>query len=576
MDDSNVALNVARLASLRDRVTPDQMRASDSEVSESTQPTSYNMYNSPGTSMRLEYFALVTHQVSGTVGPPAGGTSASAKVLASRRFMSINTIDDDVLLDIFNWYRLFDEENWTLRFGWHKLSRVCRRWWHLIYVCKSHLEVHILCTNGTPVDMRQLYLPRIPLVIDHQDATATMSAKDELVISRAFQIRDRVRRIALIIPPASLHRLLLPMDDTFPILERLYLSSTANEADAGLILPTTFMAPNLRHITLLGIGLPTGLHLLSSTSHLVTLTLANIQFSGYFLPKHLVARLRFLPRLEELSICFSITISRHNAEGELLGTLNTPVTLPALNRFTFQGTGAYLESLVAQLIAPHLDHLRITIFNPATYKLPHLFHFTNTTEGVKLPIAIVIFEYDAVSVVTNERRRQLTGGPSRFCVRIKCREFDKQVICAAHICNSLMPALSGVKVLTLDIDGQRNPTKRRNNVVEVGTWHKLLRPFFEATELRICHALSLELSLALQSDNAGLDPILLPNLQELIPQLEEEHANNAFGSFVNARQIAGHPVSVSPSQVPCSQPGRSEQRNFPEAVLASRPCSTLL
>lgn len=419
-------------------------------------------------------------------------------------------------------------------------------------------------------------LPRLPLVVDYQDANATISAKDELVITQAFQFRGRVRRVAFNIPPANLHRLLLPMDDTFPILEHLCLSSTAKEADAGLILPTTFMAPRLRHITLLGIGLPTGLWLLSSTFGLVTLTLADIQSSGYFLPKHLVARLRFLPRLEELSICFSIDISRHNAEDELLGVLKTPVTLPALNRLTFQGIGAYLENLVAQIIAPRLNHLCITIFNSVTYNLPHLSHFTNTTEGFKFPIASVIFEYDAVSVVTNERRQQLGGGPPGFCVRIMCREFDEQVICAAQICNSLMPALSGVKGLTLDIDGERNPTERQNDVVEVERWHELLRPFVAATELRICHSLALELSLALQSDNVGLDPILLPSLQELVPQLEEEHTNNAFGSFVNARQIAGRPVRVSPSRAPCSQPGRSEQRNSPEADVALQPLHTVV
>ena len=476
--------------------------------------------------------------------------------------MSIDTIDDQILLCIFNWYRLFDEENWSLRYGWHKLSRVCRRWSRLIHIYAFHWDVHILCTNGTPTD-RQLYddhlLPYIPLVIDYQDATATISAKDELVISQAFRLRHRVRRVALIIPPASLHRLLLPMDDTFPILEVLYLSPTAKEADPGLILPTTFVAPNLRHITLISIGLPTGLRLLSSTSDLVTLTLGNIQSSGYFLPKHLVARLRFLPRLKELSICFSITISRHNvaSEGELLGTLKTHVTLPALNRLTFQGIGAYLESLVGQIIAPRLNHLRITIFNPVTYNLPHLSHFTNTTKGVKLPIASVIFEYDAVSVVTNERRQQLAGGPPGFCVRIKRRGFNEQVICAAQICNSLMHALSGVEGLTLNIDGQTDPTVWQNDVVQIETWHKLLRPFVEARELRICHALALELSFALQSANAGLDPILLPSLQELVPQIEE-HSKNVFTSFVDARQIAGRPVRVSPLQVPCSQLGRSE------------------
>ncbi|KAF8262782.1 hypothetical protein EI94DRAFT_1742754 [Lactarius quietus] len=477
-------------------------------------------------------------------------------------YTSIESINADILLSIFNYYRLLDETNWNLR-GWSKLSHVCRRWRHFIYEYAFHLDMHILCTKGAPMVDTLAHLPFLPLVIDYQDATATISAEDELGISKALRLHDRLRRAAFSIPPASSHKLLELMGNSFPILEHLCLSSTATDAVSGLILPLAFMAPNLRHLTLLGIGLPTGLPLLSSTISLVTLTLANIRSSGYFLPKHLVARLRFLPQLEELSICFSIPIPRPSAEGELFSVLLAPVTLPALRRLTFRGVSAYLESLVAQLSAPNLEHLGITVFNQVAFTLPHLSHFTDTTEGLKLPIASVIFERDAVSVVTDQRRQQRADGSPSFSFRVLCRQFDWQVDCAAQICNALTPALSGVEVLTLDFDGQRIPTEWQDGAVDGMTWRELLGPFVEARELRICHALTLELSLALQSDDAGLDPILLPRLQELVPHLEEEHSINAFGSFIDARQIAGRPSVLS------------EQHNPPDTVLVSHPRSTL-
>ncbi len=436
--------------------------------------------------------------------------------------------------------------------------------------------MHILCTNGSPVLDTLAHLPLLPLVIDYQDATATIRAKDELGISHALQLRDRVRRVVLSIPPASLHKLLVLMDDSYPILEHLCLSSTTKEEHAGLILPVTFMAPNLCHLNLLGISLPAKLPLLSSTVALVTLTLTNVQSSGYFLPKHIVTRLRFLPQLEELSICFSIPIPRPSAESELLNAPETPVTLPALKRLTFRGVSAYLESLVAQISAPLLEHLGITIFNQVAFALPHLSHFTDTTEGFKLPIAGVIFEYNAVSVVADQRgRQQRADGPPSLSFRVMCREFDWQVDCAAQICNALMPALSGVEGLTLDFDGQTIPTEWQDGAVDGATWRELLRPFVGARELRICHALAWELSFALQSGDAGLDPMLLPGLQELAPQLEEEHANNAFSWFVEARQIAGRPVRVSPSPVPRAQAVWSEQHDPLEADQASNPRSTL-
>ncbi|KAI9451455.1 hypothetical protein BJY52DRAFT_1352080, partial [Lactarius psammicola] len=491
-------------------------------------------------------------------------------------YTNIESINNDILLSIFNYYRLVDENGWNLQLEWCKLSHVCRRWRYLIYESAFHLDMHILCTNGTPVVDTLAHLPPLPLVINYQDATATIGAKDELGMSRALQLRDRVRSVVLSIPPASLHKLLVLMDDSYPILEHLSLSSTAKDADAGLILPMTFTAPNLCHLDLLGISLPKMLPLLSSTVALVTLTLTNVQSSGYFLPKHLVTRLRFLPQIEELSICFSIPIPRPSAESELSNAPGTPVTLPALKRLTFRGVGAYLESLVAQIRAPLLEQFAITIFNQVAFALPHLSRFADTTERLKLPIASVIFEYDAVSVVADQRdRHQRADGSPSLSFRVTCREFDWQVDCAAQICNALTPALSGVEGLTLDFDGQRIPTEWEDGAVDGASWRQLLGPFVGVRELRICDALAWELSFALDSDDAGLDPMLLPDLQELAPQLEEDHPNNAFSSFIDARQIAGRPVRLSPSPVSRVQPVWSEQHNSPKAGLASHQRSTV-
>jgi len=64
-------------------------------------------------------------------------------------------------------------------------------------------------------------------------------------------------------------------------------------------------------------------------------------------------------------------------------------------------------------------------------------------------------------------------------------------------------------------------------------------------ELYICSALSQELSSVLQLDDVGLDPGLLPRLQVLSYGLKNEHAENLFSSFVDARQVMGRPVLLS-------------------------------
>jgi len=246
------------------------------------------------------------------------------------------------------------------------------------------------------------------------------------------------------------------------------------------------------------------------------------------------------------------------------------VTLPALRRLTFRGVSPYLESLVAQIRAPILEKLDITTFNQVAFILPHLSDFTNTTNRLKLPIAHVIFDSDAVSVTTNERGYQRADGPSKFSFRVLCREFDWQVDCATQICDALRPALSGVEGLTLDFDGKRTPTEFEDGAVDGMMWRGLLFPFVGTRELHICHALAWDLSFALQSDNAGLDPMLLPGLQQLAPQLEGEQASNAFSSFLEARQIAGRPVRVPDSTAQPIPPEQDEPPNV-KPDLASRP-----
>ena len=53
----------------------------------------------------------------------------------------------------------------------------------------------------------------------------------------------------------------------------------------------------------------------------------------------------------------------------------------------------------------------------------------------------------------------------------------------------------------------------------------------------------MQLSRALEADEIGLDPGLLPDLQEIV---SDDHgtmyADSLFGSFIHARQVAGRPV----------------------------------
>jgi len=402
--------------------------------------------------------------------------------------------------------------------------------------------MHILCTNGTPIVDTLDHLPPLPLFVDYRYTNVNIRGEDELGIYHALRLRDRVRRIDLHLPPSILSKSLMLMDEPFPILEHLSLSLTVNKITI-LTLPKTFLAPNLRHLALLGICLPKRLRLLLSTVSLVTLALTNLRASGCFLPRLLVARLRSLPQLEGLSIGFSIPIPRPSAERELLGNQGTPVTLLNLKHLRFQGIGAYLECLVAQIRTPLLERLDITLFNQIAFALPHLSHFTNRTEGLKLPTAEAFFGRDEVSITLGHHGTLWDDG--RFVLRVMCKPLDWQIDCAAQICIALMPALSGVEKLTLDFYELMMPSEWQNGEIDGTTWHELLRPFIGVKDLRICSSLSEELSRALQVDGVGSDPGLLPGLQELA-----RGSIGMFDPFLHARRVAGRPVlDTNPNRI---------------------------
>jgi hypothetical protein len=446
---------------------------------------------------------------------------------------TINTLNDDILFGIFNYYGLDDDNAWNVRLGC-KISHVCRRWRHVVHSSAFHLGMHILCTNGTPIVDTLNHLPSLPLFIDFRDTAVTISLHhDKLAIHHALLLRDRVRHIDLRFPPSILYKFLMLMDEPFSILEHLSLSSTSKE-DTILVLPKACLTPNLRHLTLLGINLPKRLRLLSSTVALVTLALTDIRASGYFPPRLLAARLQSLPRLKELTIGFSIPMPRPSAETELLKQ-GTPMMLPNLKHLTFKGVSAYLECLVAQIRAPLLERLDITFFNQIVFVLPHLSRLINISDAFKLPSATVFFGNE-VSIIT-----QRYGGPSSFTLRVMCMQLDWQIDCAAQICRALIPALSGVQKLTLDFDGPMMLTEWENGEIDGTTWHELLRSFTGVNGLHICGALSQELSRALRVGQVGLAPGFLPGLQEI---QFYEGADRLFGSFIHARLVASRPIRL--------------------------------
>jgi hypothetical protein len=122
--------------------------------------------------------------------------------------------------------------------------------------------------------------PPLPLIIYHNHPNRDLTAEDEEGRVLALQHRDRVRRIRLQMPVASLQKVITAIDDRFPVLEFLDIAPPAKH-NTHLTLPSMFEAPHLRYLRLSHLASPIGSRLIATAVGLVRLFLGWIHPSTY-------------------------------------------------------------------------------------------------------------------------------------------------------------------------------------------------------------------------------------------------------------------------------------------------------
>jgi hypothetical protein len=142
--------------------------------------------------------------------------------------------------------------------------------------------------------------PPLPLIIDYDDEHDVLTAEDEEAIVLALGHRYRVR---LAMPVPNLQKLIVAMDEEYPVLEYLIVVPSRHDSPA-LMFPGTLQAPHLRHLTLLGFANPIGSRLFTAAVGLVTLCLIITHPHAYFQPDTLLQWILFIPQLEILTVYF--------------------------------------------------------------------------------------------------------------------------------------------------------------------------------------------------------------------------------------------------------------------------------
>jgi hypothetical protein len=454
-------------------------------------------------------------------------------------------LPDEVLLAIFDFF--VDEDAFRKKDveAWQSLVHVCRRWRSVVFGSPHRLNLRLVCGAKAPVRDTLDIWPPLPLVI--RGSAHQTKRVDNIVVG--LERSDRVCQIDLWGHDRSpLEKFLAAMQRPFPELTDLVIKMLFETVAA---LPDSFLggsSPRLRKLHLYGIafsGLP---KLLLSATHLVDLQLCNIPHSGYISPEEMVTAISTLPSLQILCLKFLSFRSRPKQASR-----HPPPTrslLPVLDTLRFEGVIKYLDDLVDRIDAPRLNILDVAFFNRNVSDAAQFLEFINRTPALEvLEKAHVTFQFDGAGV----KLLSETSGYRELNLEILCEGLDLQLFSLERFCTLCLPPLSKSENLYIydHMYPQRESPDLPDDIEDTRhhmLWLELLRPFTAVKNLYLSKEVASCIVPVLQELVGGritgvlpaLENIFLEGLQPLGPLQE------GIEKFVAARQLSGHPITVSP------------------------------
>jgi hypothetical protein len=415
---------------------------------------------------------------------------------------------------------------------------ICQRWRRIVLVSPRRLDLTLFCTYGTPVRKNIGFLPPLPIILDYLTPSSLRSSapnyEDDIIA--ALDHPSRVRSIKLVVTNSLLEMVALVMQEPFPALTTLWLSSKDRNAP---VLPDVFLSdphPQLSQIFFEGISFP-ALHLLPSASNLVDLQLRSIPQSGYISPEVMVSTLAALHRLEILYIWFKAPAPHHHLRS--LHSLTRNVLL-SLVVFNFRGSSEYLEHLLARIDTPRLRGINITYFNQLDFQVPQLSHFVRRTESLELGQSRHSQGRIRISSPHIELDFKEEGhNGSCLTLRISCKWLDWQVLHLAQILDQSPAMVSNVDHLSIDEDDLKLEPGWKDSVDDTD-WIELLRSFSATKTVRGSKQPAGHIALALDGVGEEMITEVMPALTSL--SLEDQPVRSVE-KFLAARQNSGHPVT---------------------------------
>ena len=458
----------------------------------------------------------------------------------------IDVLPDDVLLEIFDFYmimHLADEGKRGIE-SWQSLVHVCRRWRNLVFRSPRRLNLRLFCTPKTPAKDKLDIWPVLPLIVG--GIMSSTSGMDNIIA--ALRQSNRVKRVILWgLADWQLEKVLVGMQVSFPELTDLRLIS---DDETLPVIPGSFLdgsAARLLYVDLHGIPFPSLPRLFLSATHLVTLLLSNIPHSGYISPEAMVALLCALSSLETLHLGFRSPQSRPDRESRHRLPLKRSI-LPVLREFYFTGVTEYLEDFMTFIDALQLNKMDITFFNQIDFDCPQLVQFINRTPTLMARNeAHVRFKDYSAGV-------GLPAGSRTLEMAISCREPDWQLSSIEQVCNFSLPVFT---IEDLYIEHEYSKLVWKDDAIENTVWLHLLLPFTAVKDLYLSNEFAPGIAAALKALHelvGGSITEVLPNLENIfVKELKQSGPfQKDIGPFVAARQLSGHPITISSWHLPSS------------------------
>jgi len=460
--------------------------------------------------------------------------------------MTIGTLPDDVFLKIFKLFvdAMDCDDCYTASDEWHTLVHVCRRWRNLAFTSPHHLNLQLLYRphRRSVKEMLDIW-PELPIYI-YDTNYPSKKARDNIVA--ALRLNHRVSGIWFKLASNSEWEARGPlMQRPFPALTHLWVGpgfSTKLEISRPFLGGS---APSLRDLAFTGVPFVALPELLMSATNLVHLRYDNIPPSGYISPQAIVACLSALTRLETLSLMSQLPESRPD-KATRIPPSHTRTLLPALTCLRFQGIPEDIQDLVAQIDAPLLKGMTIVLFHQKVLEISELSKFVRRADKLSLvDRAEVTFRFDRISVTLSEELLRRRVNPKTLILKPECLKSNLWLSYLARFCSSCLPTLSPFESLHIHV-----PTRFTwQDVVDYPNprWLEFLRLFHTVKDLRLSRSVAPDVVQALK----GLP---VEQVAEVLPVLENVFITDlkpfgpvkeAISEFADARQLAGHPVSIS-------------------------------